>query len=162
SEDNLASCATQHGPFIRTDRVDGSEPNAEAASRPARNGAPTHLVNNGGIIGRRMLVAEMDPAEIDRVPSINLKSVFYCTRASARHPCPVSISPLLRRRDRLADRFGCRLPVGPAGHLYPFVLFEILVALEEMRDRLTGDVGQVHDVVNRRVLGMHAVMRHAD
>lgn len=43
--------------------------------------APTHLVNNAGILGRKMGFAEMDALEIDRVLSINLRGTLLVTSA---------------------------------------------------------------------------------
>ncbi|MEH3143778.1 MAG: SDR family NAD(P)-dependent oxidoreductase [Methylobacterium frigidaeris] len=89
----LAACAAAHGARVSTTRVDVSDAGAVAAAAadlPRPDFAPTHLVNNAGIIGRRMRLAEMDPAEIDRVLAVNLKSVLHCTRAflEARAPHP--------------------------------------------------------------------------
>ncbi|WP_233024442.1 SDR family NAD(P)-dependent oxidoreductase [Rhodopseudomonas boonkerdii] len=87
NEESLASCRAQHGDAVLTACVDVSDYNgvAEAMSRLSGKWSPTHLVNNAGIIGRRMMLAEMDPAEIDRVLSINLKSAIYCTRSFLTH-----------------------------------------------------------------------------
>lgn len=43
--------------------------------------APTHLVNNAGILGRKMGFAEMDALEIDRVLSVNLRGLLLVTSA---------------------------------------------------------------------------------
>ncbi|ACL56449.1 SDR family NAD(P)-dependent oxidoreductase [Methylobacterium nodulans] len=91
----LAACAEACGDRLRTARVDVSDESAVAGAMAELAGsawAPTHLVNNAGIIGRRMALAEMDPAEIDRVLAVNLKSVLYCTRAflSGRAPHPAA------------------------------------------------------------------------
>ncbi|ONG58930.1 oxidoreductase [Pseudoroseomonas deserti] len=83
-------------PGMRADvhaaQVDVSDAGAVAAAARALPEAfrPTHLVNNAGIIGKRMPLAEMEAEEIDRVLSVNLKSVLYCTRAylGARAPHP--------------------------------------------------------------------------
>lgn len=83
NEAALAAAAARHDTRIRTDRVDVSDAASvmDAAARLSGAVRPTHLVNNAGIIGRRMPLAEMDPSEIDRVLSVNLKSVLFCTRA---------------------------------------------------------------------------------
>lgn len=51
---------------------------------------PTHLVNNAGILGRPMALDAMDPAEIDRALSINLRGTLLVTaaflRAHGPHP----------------------------------------------------------------------------
>ncbi|MGO1769949.1 MAG: SDR family NAD(P)-dependent oxidoreductase [Microbacterium sp.] len=64
----------------RVDVSDQAAVDAAAAALP-EGFAPTHLVNNAGIIGRRMGLADLDAAEIDRVLGVNLKSVLYVTRA---------------------------------------------------------------------------------
>lgn len=46
--------------------------------------APTHLVNNAAILGRKMSFHEMDPDEIDRVLAVNLRSVLLATSAFLR------------------------------------------------------------------------------
>jgi 2-dehydro-3-deoxy-L-rhamnonate dehydrogenase (NAD+) len=92
-EDRLRECAERHGTAVTVSRVDVSDHAvvSDAASRLGGLGfAPTHLVNNAGIIGRITPLAEMGPEEIDRVLGVNLKSVFYCTRAflACRAPHP--------------------------------------------------------------------------
>ncbi len=87
----LAGCAAAHGDKVLTTRVDVADAAAvvaAAADLAASGHRPTHLVNNAGIIGRRMRLDAMEPDEIDRVLSVNLKSVLFCTRAflSCRAP----------------------------------------------------------------------------
>ena len=86
----LARCADRHGAAVHTDIVDVSDPRAvdAATARLDAAFAPTHLVNNAGVIGKRMLFADMDPEEIDRVLAINLKSVLFCTRAFLSRRAP--------------------------------------------------------------------------
>ena len=86
----LARCAARHGAAVHADVVDVADPRAvdAAAARLSGAFAPTHLVNNAGVIGKRMLFADMDPAEIDRVLAINLKSVLFCTRAFLSRRAP--------------------------------------------------------------------------
>lgn len=71
----------------RVDVSDAASIAAAVAALPA-DFAPTHLVNNAGIIGRRMALADLDVAEIDRVLNVNLKSALLCTSAylGARAP----------------------------------------------------------------------------
>ena len=73
----------------RVDVSDGAAVDAAIAALP-EGFAPTHLVNNAGIIGRAAPIAELDAAEIDRVLGVNLRSVLLCTaafvRARAPHP----------------------------------------------------------------------------
>jgi len=42
--------------------------------------APTHLVNNAGVIGRRTNISMIEPCDIDRVMDINFKGLVCCTR----------------------------------------------------------------------------------
>ncbi|KMO18448.1 oxidoreductase [Methylobacterium platani JCM 14648] len=88
----LSACAAAHGARVHPARVDVAEAGAvtTAMAELPPDWAPTHLVNNAGIIGRRMRLAEMDPADIDRVLAVNLKSALYATRAflDRRRPHP--------------------------------------------------------------------------
>lgn len=70
-------------PRIHAARVDVSDEVAVAAAIRVLpdDFAPTHLVNNAGIIGQRMGIADLEEPEIDRVLGVNLKSVLFCTRA---------------------------------------------------------------------------------
>ncbi|WP_312410162.1 SDR family NAD(P)-dependent oxidoreductase [Shinella sp.] len=80
------------GDRVRVECVDVSDAAAvdEAIARIGDDWAPTHLVNNAGIIGRRMPLIDIDPAEVDRVLGINVRSAFVVTRAflraRAEHP----------------------------------------------------------------------------
>ncbi len=73
-----------------------------------RRGAPSHLVNKAGIIGRRMSIAELDEGDFDRVIAINVKSVFLATRAFVRNRqgvygrAIVNISSIAKRTDGMA------------------------------------------------------------
>lgn len=82
----LQKARAELGNKVRTQRVDVSDTDAvDAASAELRDDwAPTHLVNNAGIIGRRMTLAEVDPAEVDRVLAVNVRSAFVATRAFLR------------------------------------------------------------------------------
>ncbi len=85
-QDRLDELAARHGGRILCQRVDVSDKaqvDAAADAVVARWGGIAHLVNNAGVIGRRMSLADLDAAELDRVLSINLKSVFYVTAAFA-------------------------------------------------------------------------------
>ncbi|MDR5785264.1 SDR family NAD(P)-dependent oxidoreductase [Caballeronia sp. LP003] len=42
--------------------------------------APTHLVNNAGVIGRRRKISMIESTDIDHVVNVNFKGVVYCTR----------------------------------------------------------------------------------
>ncbi len=79
------------GPAARTLAVDISDSAAVAGAEAAlADLPPTHLVNNAGILGRRMALDDMDAAEIDRALSINIKGALLVTaaflRARAAHP----------------------------------------------------------------------------
>ncbi len=82
----LDKAKAQLGDKVRVARVDVSDTDAvdAAAAELGSDWAPTHLVNNAGIIGRRMTLAEIDPAEVDRVLGINVRSAFVVTRAFLR------------------------------------------------------------------------------
>ncbi|TKT76380.1 SDR family oxidoreductase [Aquamicrobium sp. LC103] len=76
-----------------TANVDVSDPACVESAAAGLSGAgwkPTHLVNNAGIIGRRMTLDAIDPAEVDRVLAINVRSAFVVTGAflnrRADHP----------------------------------------------------------------------------
>jgi len=87
----LAECAARHGAAVHTAQVNVADHRAvtAAAARLSTDYArPTHLVNNAGIIGKVTPLAEMDPEEIDRVLSVNLKSALYCMRAFLAHRAP--------------------------------------------------------------------------
>ena len=77
---------------LRSARVDVSDAAAVQAAMAALPAAfaPTHLVNNAGIIGARQPLIEMTATEIDRVLAVNLKSALFCTteflRARRSHP----------------------------------------------------------------------------
>ncbi len=85
-EDRLAELAERHGERVLTQVVNVSDKRQvdDAADIVAsRWGGIAHLVNNAGIIGKRMTLADLDADELERVLSVNLKSVFYVTAAFA-------------------------------------------------------------------------------
>lgn len=85
-QDRLDELSRLHGERVLCLRVDVSrktEVDAAADAVVARWGGIAHLVNNAGIIGRRMTLADLDDGELERVLSVNLKSVFYATAAFA-------------------------------------------------------------------------------
>ncbi|MBC9207197.1 SDR family oxidoreductase [Roseomonas aerophila] len=86
----LRDCAARHGDAVTVVKVNVADSAAvrSAAAALPDGFAPTHLVNNAGIIGKLMPLAELEAEEIDRVLSINLKSVLYCTRAFLNHRAP--------------------------------------------------------------------------
>lgn len=65
----------------RVDVSDKAEVDQAMARLTADWGGVDHLLNNAGIIGRRMSVTEYDAAELERVLSVNLKSVFHVSHA---------------------------------------------------------------------------------
>ncbi len=88
-EDRLAECRARHGDRVLTQSVnvsDKSAVDAAAAEIAAKWGGIDHLLNNAGIIGQRMTVEQYDEAELDRVLSVNLKSVFHVSSAFVRMP----------------------------------------------------------------------------
>lgn len=85
-QDRLDQLAAEHGDKVlclNVDVSDKAQVDAAADAVCARWGGIAHLVNNAGIIGRRMTLADLDADELDRVLSINLKSVFFATSAFA-------------------------------------------------------------------------------
>ena len=85
-QDRLDDLSARHGDDIlclRVDVADKNEVDAAADRVVAKWGGIAHLVNNAGIIGRRMTLADLDEGELDRVLAVNLKSVFYATAAFA-------------------------------------------------------------------------------
>lgn len=68
----LPGCIALHADVSDADAV---------ADAIARGPAPTHLVNNAGILGPDMPFDAADPAAIDRVLGVNLRGVFLVTSA---------------------------------------------------------------------------------
>jgi NAD(P)-dependent dehydrogenase (short-subunit alcohol dehydrogenase family) len=66
------------------DVADASEVDAAVAQVITTVGGLDLLVNNAGIGGAGVEVAEMSEAEWDRMMAVNLKGVFLCSRAAAR------------------------------------------------------------------------------
>ena len=89
----LERCIAKHGDRAKVHIVDVTDPASvvEAAKAAVSSGrAPTHLVNNAGIVGRRMRLTELDSDEVDRVLSVNIRGLLFCTRMylEARVPHP--------------------------------------------------------------------------
>lgn len=68
--------------------LDISDADAVSAARAALPLAPTHLVNNAGILGQAMPFDAMDATEIDRVLGINLRGTLLVTSAFLRSRQP--------------------------------------------------------------------------
>lgn len=88
NQERLRECAVAFGDRAFTQRVDvanGVQVDEAMSDIVARHGPPTYLVNNAGIIGRRMQILDFDEAKFDRVLAVNLKSVFLASRAFVRH-----------------------------------------------------------------------------
>lgn len=87
--DRLQALAQRHGDAVLAQTVDVSHQAQIVAAADAvvqQWGGIAHLVNNAGIIGRRMTLADLDEAELDRVLAVNLKSVFLATAAFVARP----------------------------------------------------------------------------
>jgi 3-oxoacyl-[acyl-carrier protein] reductase len=87
NEERLRASEAAFGDNVCAQKVDvsaGAQVNKAMADVVARHGTPSYLVNNAGIIGRRMLIAELDEQELDRVLAVNLKSVFLASSAFVR------------------------------------------------------------------------------
>ena len=113
----------------------GPEWRTDASRQQWRHHRPPHVV------------AEMDPAEIDRVLSI-ISRASSTARAHQRDILSGVDQPVTSPPRSLCGSLRLPPPGRPSRSPLPICPFRILVALEEMRDRLTGDVGQVHDVVS--------------
>jgi 3-oxoacyl-[acyl-carrier protein] reductase len=88
-QDRLAACKQRYGDRVLVrpvDVADGSAVDRGAAEIADTWGGMDHLFNNAGIIGQRMTVEQFDEAELDRVLSVNLKSVFHVSSAFIRTP----------------------------------------------------------------------------
>ena len=105
-ENRLQALARRHGASVFAQNVDVSvRAQVEAAADAVAEhwGGIAHLVNNAGIIGRRMTLADLDEGELERVLAVNLKSVFYATASFAARPGPwqersvVNLSSIARR-----------------------------------------------------------------
>lgn len=88
----LAASLAELGDQARGQAVDVSD--AEQVTAEMRTidaeWRPTHLVNNAGILGKKMALDRMDAQEVDRVLSVNLRGLLSVTSAflNVRRPCP--------------------------------------------------------------------------
>jgi 2-dehydro-3-deoxy-L-rhamnonate dehydrogenase (NAD+) len=88
SPERLGECSSTFGDRVLTQEVDvadSAQVNSAMVDLVARCGPPAYLVNNAGIIGRRMLIGEVEAIEVARILSVNLTSVFVTTSAFVRH-----------------------------------------------------------------------------
>ncbi|MCF3642064.1 SDR family oxidoreductase [Rhizobium sp. TRM95111] len=71
------------GTSARGSAIDVSDAAAikAATAEHAGDWTPTHLVNNAGILGRKMAFDQMDADEVDRVLSVNLRGLLLATSA---------------------------------------------------------------------------------
>jgi 3-oxoacyl-[acyl-carrier protein] reductase len=89
NDELLKDCKREFGEHVNTSNVDVSNLHAvenAAAELVQRWRGIDHLVNNAGIIGRRMTVSTLDPSELDRVLSVNIKSAFFASSVFANNP----------------------------------------------------------------------------
>lgn len=89
NRERLEECRSRYGERVMTRVVDVSDREAvdtAAAQVASQWGGFDHLLNNAGIIGQRMTVEAFDEAELDRVISINLKSMFAVSSMFIRTP----------------------------------------------------------------------------
>ena len=80
----LARATDDLGPSCHARCVDISDQAAVARAEASPDFAPTHLVNNAGILGRRVAFDAMDAADIDRTLGINLRGTLLATAAFLR------------------------------------------------------------------------------
>lgn len=88
--DALAASLASLGDLARGEVVDIADASSieKCLGVAVGDWAPTHLVNNAGVLGRKMGFDEMDAIEIDRVLSVNLRGLLLVTSAflKARRP----------------------------------------------------------------------------
>lgn len=72
------------GSACTTQTLDIASSQAVSQAEMALEAAPTHLVNNAGVLGRAMTFDAMDAAEIDRTLAINLRGTLLVTSAFLR------------------------------------------------------------------------------
>ncbi|MEI4472437.1 SDR family NAD(P)-dependent oxidoreductase [Frigidibacter sp. MR17.24] len=80
----LSDLSDAHPDMVHAQKVDVSDyaaVEAAMAKLAADWGPIDHLMNNAGIIGRRMSVRDYDPVELDRVLGVNLRSAFHVSHA---------------------------------------------------------------------------------
>ena len=109
----LAATAAALGPGVRTGVVDVADSDGvdhESERMAAEGWAPTHLVNNAGIVGRPMVLDDIDPDEVDRVFSINVRGAFVVGSAFLRTRKPHGRAAILNMSS-IAARNG-----GASGH----------------------------------------------
>lgn len=88
---------------LQLDVADASQVDAAAAEIISALGGLDLLVNNAGIGGASVEVAEMSEGEWDRMMAVNLKGVFLCSRAAAQvmktqgSGCIINISSIYGR-----------------------------------------------------------------
>ncbi len=86
-DDLLEALAATHGDRILVRKVDVGDVTAvDEAAEDLRGkwGGIDHLVNNAGIIGKRMTVAETDRINLERVLTVNVMSAFHVSSAFIR------------------------------------------------------------------------------
>ncbi|MGO4853559.1 SDR family NAD(P)-dependent oxidoreductase [Phaeovulum sp. W22_SRMD_FR3] len=91
----LRSAARSLGPLAFAQRVDIADAHAVEAAEAALPHAPTHLVNNAGILGRAMAFDAMQAEEIDRALAINLRGTLLVTAAFLRAKAPCDGASIL-------------------------------------------------------------------
>ena len=86
----LAEASSALGSAAHVAPLDISDAESVAKAEAALPLAPTHLVNNAGILGRAMSFDAMDAVEIDRVMGIDLRGTLLVTSAflCVRQPHP--------------------------------------------------------------------------
>ena len=80
----LERASDELGPKCRGQCVDISDQATVARAETAPDFAPTHLVNNAGILGRRVAFDAMDAEDIDRTLGVNLRGTLLVTAAFLR------------------------------------------------------------------------------
>ena len=109
----LEDARTALGSAAHTEVLDISNADAVSAAQAALPLAPTHLVNNAGILGQAMPFDAMDAPEIDRVLGINLRGTLLVTSAFLRSLSTRTRMPRLSIWRRLRPSTGgsrsCRL-----------------------------------------------------
>ena len=79
------TCKGRTATAVETDVMDAASIEGLLASAISRFGHVDMLVNNAGMLGPIRPLWEVTDEEVDRVYALNVRSVFTCTRAVARH-----------------------------------------------------------------------------
>jgi NAD(P)-dependent dehydrogenase (short-subunit alcohol dehydrogenase family) len=111
---------------VETDVIQAASLECMSAAAIARFGHVDLLVNNAGMLGPIRPLWETTDEEVDRVYSLNVKSVFACTRLVARHMMQRRTGAIVTiasgsRQGRTAGHVDLRLEQGCCNRLHQIV-----------------------------------------